>query len=97
MLDRALHYECVGCSFSTRWDRVHRYEPDRRSSQLTVGVFVGLPVAGRVILDDRPVDAVAQLLVHVHRHLVGDAHEEIHEEPALPARRHRDSTWMRGK
>lgn len=52
--------------------------------RLTVGVLVGLAVAGGVILDDGPVDAVAQTFVHVDRHLVGDSYEEIHEESALP-------------
>lgn len=55
------------------------------NTALTVSVFIRFSVAGRVILDHRPVDAVAETFVHVHRNLVGDAYEEIDEESALPA------------
>lgn len=61
------------------------------SALLTVGVFVRFSVAGGVILDDRPVDAVAQTFVHVHCHLVGDSNEEVYEEATFPTGRQEEA------
>jgi len=54
---------------------------------LTIGVLVGLPVAGRVVLYDRPVHAVAQLLVHVDCNLVRYSYKEIDKKSTLSLRK----------
>lgn len=51
---------------------------------LTISIFIWLSIAGRVILYNCPVHAVAQTFVHVHCHLVGHSYEQIHEESAFP-------------
>lgn len=55
-----------------------------RRRGLTISILVRLPVAGWIVLYDRPVHAVAQLFVHVDCHLVRDSYKEINKKSTLP-------------
>lgn len=57
--------------------------------ELTVSVLVRLPIAGRVVLYDCPVHAIAQLLVHVDRNLVRYPYKEINKKSTLSLKKKR--------
>lgn len=88
-----------GHTHTQRHRTTHRHDDDDDDNdhlKLTVGILVRLAVAGRVVFDDGPVDAVAQTLVHANRHLVGHAHKQVHEEAALPEGRIGRCDWTLG-
>lgn len=57
----------------------------RSNELLTIGIFIHITRAS-IVINDRAINDVAQIFIHINRYFIANSNEKIHKERLLPTK-----------